>query len=182
MRSPRPGQPITARVIEMNLGADQSDPNSVVAQMQRWWLVVGPCLLVDGSPFSGELDDGSWSQKVPFDLLITMVRYICDESWIVSTHFCAEMIKFVSGFEPNGALFWGNDLEFLLVAKNSFQLYIICLCVNLQLKYYLVLRVGPTGTWNQDLRSLPDLFQHHKSNGYPKFDKRASVENHIFRC
>ena len=35
--------------------------------------------------------------------------------------------NFASRFEPNGALFRGNDPEFILVTKNVFQHYIICL-------------------------------------------------------
>ena len=50
-----------------------------------------------------------------------------------------------------------------------------------QLKVFLVLCGGPTGTWNQNLRPLLDSFQCHESNGGLKIDKRASFENHVFR-
>ena len=32
--------------------------------------------------------------------------------------------------EPNGALFWRNDLESILMAKNDFQRYTICICLE----------------------------------------------------
>ena len=47
-----------------------------------------------------------------------MVPSIHDESGrIAGTHFYAELKNIASGSEPNGDLFWGNDLEFLLVMK-----------------------------------------------------------------
>ena len=44
-----------------------------------------------------------------------------------------------------------------------------------------VLCAGPTGTQNQNLRPIPDSFRYHKSNGSLRVNKRAFVENRIFR-
>ena len=85
--------------------------------------------------------------------------------------------NFTSRSEPNGALFWGNDPKFILVTKNAFHLYIICLCLksfakchifwdklwNWQLKFVSFLRTWRTGTWNQNSRPLLDLFRCHES-------------------
>ena len=43
------------------------------------------------------------------------------------------------------------------------------------------LRTGLTGTQNQKLRPVLDLFQCHKSNGGLGFFKQATVENLVFR-
>ena len=53
--------------------------------------------------------------------------------------------------------------------------------MNWQFNLYLVLRVGPIRTQNQEPRLFPDLFRRHESNEGLRFDKQASVENHIFR-
>ena len=107
----------------------------------------------------------------------------------------AKMTNFVSGFEPNGPLFSGNDLEFILVTKNTFQRYIICLCLNsfikshvfrdslwkCQFKFCIVLRAKPIETRSHALRSLSNSFRYHKSNNSLKIGKRDSVENHVFQ-
>ena len=51
--------------------------------------------------------------------------------------FCAKYQNFVSRSEPNRALFWCNDLSLLIVVKNTFQWYIICLCLNLFAKNHI---------------------------------------------
>ena len=62
--------------------------------------------------------------------LCTMMSLFSDESdRLIGKHFYANK-KFASIFEPNGALFWGNDPEFILVTKNAFQWYITCLCLK----------------------------------------------------
>ena len=53
--------------------------------------------------------------------------------------------------------------------------------VKLTIKICLILRVGPTGTWNQDLRPFSNSFQCYESNVGIKIGKRASIENYIFR-
>ena len=74
----------------------------------------------------------SWSQEVSLDLLIIMVLSVCNESArIINTLFCARATNFVNGSETNRASFWDNDVEFILVVKNTFQRYIICLCLEL---------------------------------------------------
>ena len=101
-------------------------------------------------------------QQVHLDLIIKMVASVLDKSVrIISTLFCAETTNFVNWSESNGALFWGNDLKSILVTKNSFQRYIICMfevvckklyfsrqLVKLTIWLCLVLRVGPTETQN----------------------------------
>ena len=74
--------------------------------MARESLVVEPCFLGGGSSFFNEFGSSSWLKQVPLDLLIAIVPSIPDESiWIVNTLFRAKMVNFVSGSEPNGALF-----------------------------------------------------------------------------
>ena len=53
--------------------------------------------------------------------------------------------------------------------------------MKLIVKTCIVFHVGPIRTRNQDLRLLSDSFRRHESNGSLRFDKRAYVENHIFR-
>ena len=125
-----------------------------------------------------------------------MVPSVCNKSArIVGMLFRAKTTNFVSWSKPNKVLFWGNDLEFILMVKNTFQRYITCLCmksfakkshfsrqfVKLKVKLCLILCASPTGTRNQDLRLLTDSFWHHESNGGLRFGKWASVENYIFR-
>ena len=75
---------------------------------------------------------GSWSQQVLLGLLILMVPFVRDKSaQIVGTLFHAKTKNFASRSEPNGALFWDNCLKFIIVAKNTFQQYIIYLCLKL---------------------------------------------------
>ena len=51
-----------------------------------------------------------------------MVSSVHDESaWIVGMLFRVERVT--NRFEPNGTLFWGNDLKFILMEKNTFQRY-----------------------------------------------------------
>ena len=70
--------------------------------------------------------------------------------------------------------------------KNIFQWYIICLCLMSFAKKSSFSKTlshfacRPTETLNQDLRPLSDSFQHHKFNGILRFNKWASIENHIF--
>ena len=89
-----------------------------------------------------------------------MIPSVPEESIrIIGTYFHAKMVNFASGSEPNGDLFWGNDLEYILVMTNVFQQYIICLCLksfakrhifrdslqNWQLKLCLILCAGQSG-------------------------------------
>ena len=47
-----------------------------------------------------------------------MIPFTRDEiARIDDTHFCAKWQTFDSWSELNGALFWGNDLESILVEK-----------------------------------------------------------------
>ena len=63
----------------------------------------------------------SRSQQVSLGLLIKMVPSVPEEStWIVGTYFHAKMANFADWSEPNGALFWGNALKFILVVKKVF--------------------------------------------------------------
>ena len=81
------------------------DPSLVVTQM-HWWHVVKSCFLNSGSLFSDEFGDGFWPKQIPHDLHITMVPFIYDESaQIVDMFFRVKMTNFVSGSEPNRALF-----------------------------------------------------------------------------
>ena len=67
-------------------------------------------------------DSGSWLKQVPLGLLVVIVPSIPDESsWIVGTLFPVKWQNFDSWFETNGALFWGNDLESILVVKMIFD-------------------------------------------------------------
>ena len=74
---------------------------------------------------------GSECQHTHLNLLFKMVSFVLDESaQIISMYFRTKIVDFASGLEPNRASFLGNDLEFILVAKNTFQWYIICLCLK----------------------------------------------------
>ena len=44
--------------------------------------------------------------------------------------FLCKKRNFASRSESHGILFWGNDLKSILIVKNAFQQYIICLCVK----------------------------------------------------
>ena len=121
-----------------------------------------------------------------------MLPSVSDESaLIIGTYFCA-IENFTSGFEPNRALFWGNDAEFILMMENSFHQYKICICLvpfakshifrnklwKLSVKVCPVLCAKPIKIRP---RPLPNSFQHHEFNSGLKISKQASVENHIFR-
>ena len=45
-------------------------------------------------------------------------------------YFYTKTANFASGSEPNDTLFWDNNLEFILVAKNIFQQLTICICLK----------------------------------------------------
>ena len=67
-----------------------------------------------------------------------MVPFVRDENTrIVSTLSHAKWRNVGSRSQPNGALFWGNDLESTLVVKNDFQRYIICLCLESFVKSHI---------------------------------------------
>ena len=71
-------------------------------------------------------------------LLFVMVFSTRDESTqIGGTHFLTNWQNFDSWSKPNKAIFWGNDLTLLIVAKNDFQRYIICLCLDLFAKSHV---------------------------------------------
>ena len=53
--------------------------------------------------------------------------------------------------------------------------------INYEFNLCLVLRVRPTGTWNQELRPLSNLFRCHEFNGSLRISKRDSVRNHVFQ-
>ena len=87
---------------------------------------------------SASFGSQAWSQRVQLTLPIVMVTSIINESGrILGTLFCTNWQNFDSWSEPNGSLFWGNDLESRLVEKNNFQQYIICLCLDLFAKSYV---------------------------------------------
>ena len=112
----------------------------------RDWLMAKLILHGGETPSSSKFDDGSWSQQAFLHLLFKMVPSIADESArIVGTHFSTKIKKFASCFEPNRALFWGNDFEFIFVMINYFQRYIICLCLKLFEKSHVFI-AWPTGT------------------------------------
>ena len=161
----------------------------------RWAQLCARLMTMDHHP-STNFEGQTGCRKFPLGLLITMVPSVRNESaQIVDKLFYAKRTNFVGGSKPKEALFWGNDLEFILVARNYFQRCIICLYLNSftkihnfwdslwnwQLKYFLILHIAPTGTRNQDLRPLLDSFHHDESNGSLRFDKRPSVQNYIFR-
>ena len=67
-------------------------------------------------------------QSTHFNLLFKIVPSISDESTqIVGTHFRTKIETLQVDPSQNGASFWGNDPEFILVVKNAFERYIICL-------------------------------------------------------
>ena len=121
-------------------------------------------------------------------LLFKIVPFVPDKSaWIFGMLFRTKMTNFASGSEPNRALFWGNNPEFILVMKKAFQQYIIFLClksfakkscfsrqfVKLTVKVCLVLYIGPTVAQIQDLRPLPDLFRCYEFIGSLKIGKQS---------
>ena len=107
-------------------------PSSLIAIVGSGELWVGEQWLfgvVPPSSASPTVDLGS--QHTHLDLLVKMVSSVPDESArIICTYFRAKTTNFVSGSEPNGALFWGNDFKFILVVKNAFQRCLICLCLK----------------------------------------------------
>ena len=77
------------------------------------------------------------------------------------------------------------------MVKNTLKLYIIYLCLlmfrksrfsrqNCQLKF-LILLIKPTGTPNQNSRSLPDSFQGQEAIDYLRIAKWTMIEMLIFR-
>ena len=67
-------------------------------------------------------DDDLGCHHVQHNLLFKMAPSVRDKSArIIGTLFCADWQNFDNWSEPNGALFWGNDLESILVTKNDFQ-------------------------------------------------------------
>ena len=84
---------------------------------------------------NGVFDDDPLCCCVQHSFLFKMAPSICNKSvWIVGTLFRAKTTNFASGFEPNGAILWGNGLEFIVEEKNTFQRYIICLCLIMFVK------------------------------------------------
>ena len=85
------------------------------SRVGRSWLLGEPrCSLTN---YDGQVG----CQQVPLGLLVPMVSSVCDKSaWIIDKFFRAKAANFASWFEPNGALFWGNDLKSILVEKNAF--------------------------------------------------------------
>ena len=151
----------------------------MAAYTLKWQLISSLRVHGSWSPSSNEFDNGSWCQNAHLDFLVKMVPSVLDESaWIVDTHFRAKIRNFVSGSEPNGALFWGYNLEFILMEKTCFPTVynlpifeVVCKkshflrqYVKLMVKLCLVLHARPTGTQNQDPKPLSDLFWCHKSN------------------
>ena len=49
---------------------------------------------------------------------------------IQNTHFETNYQNFDSGLKPNEVLILGKNLKLLIVTKNHFQQYIICLCLE----------------------------------------------------
>ena len=92
-----------------------------------------------------------------FKILPSVFRWKCSDCWHT---FSFRNKNFASGFEANRALFWRNNPKFILITKNSFQQYIMCLylklftkkshfsrqTVKLTVKVCLILRAGPTET------------------------------------
>ena len=87
---------------------------------------------------SATFDDQSWCHEVLLSLRIVMVPSIRDESARIGGRlFHVNLRNFDSWSEPNRALFWGNKLTLLIVAKNDFQWYIMCLCLDLYAKSHV---------------------------------------------
>ena len=70
---------------------------------------------------------GSWSQTIHLNLLFKMVPLVPTKAYHWYVFPCNK--TFATGFRSNKALFWGNDLEFVLVAKITFRWHMICLCL-----------------------------------------------------
>ena len=102
------GQNAGARLLNRLITADGGSGPHVG---RSWLRVVPRRLLINFSSQRG-------CQSIPLGLLVLMVPSICYENaWIVSTLFCANWQKVNSWFEATEALFWGNDLESILMAK-----------------------------------------------------------------
>ena len=74
------------------------------------------------------LDGGSWLHEFSFDPKIVIVPLVHDKSGrLKDTLFETNCQNFDCGSESNKALFLGKNVKLLIVAKNHFQRYIICL-------------------------------------------------------
>ena len=82
----------------------------------------------------------SWSLAIPItisrypwvclNLEIVMVQSVCGESGQIVQHaFRGKLSKLWQWAESNEVLFSGKSLKLLIVVKNHFQRYIICLCL-----------------------------------------------------
>ena len=88
-----------------------------------WWQYVygtwrTSVLMAEHHPPAG-FDDQTGCQ-LPLRDVTLCFRRKCSDRWHA---FPCKNINFTSGSELNRALFWGNDLEFILVVKNDFQWY-----------------------------------------------------------
>ena len=149
----RRGQTLTRAGASDSKGIEWSRVSSVEANSQRWRCVQHSCrshglTVTDRRPLMSLIvtlglnnfisaSSSKWYppflKKVPRSLAYISVQ---------------ENENFANGSEPNGALFWGNDPEFTLVTKNSFQQYIIYLC----LKSFAKSHIFQDRLWNWQLK------------------------------
>ena len=77
------------------------------------------------------VDCGPWLEQVPFDPTTVMVPLVrVKVGRFQNTYFKTNCQNFDSGVEPNEALFSSKSLILLIVVKNYFQRYIICLSLE----------------------------------------------------
>ena len=109
-------------------------PNSVATQAQWWWWVIGAwrnsvlstadyCFLMRLMVAIGPNNFHLTSSSQWYPLFSTKVLRS-------SAHLLCKKRNFVRGSDPNEVLFGDNDLEFILVAKNTLKRYIIYLCLK----------------------------------------------------
>ena len=114
------------------LGSDATKTpraNSTKPQSSMWRHVTSHNKMAFKHWSTGLFDGDPWFHRVQYNFLFNMVPFVFYESArIIGTYFRA-IKNFASKFESNRALFWGNDPEFVLLMKNVFQRYMICLCL-----------------------------------------------------
>ena len=109
--------------------------DSVAPKEVDWWTLMVSTMACGGNKpwasrtFSANFGGfSSWSQwfwnslEILSKLTPSLLSFIAEKIWTF-------LWNFASGPKPNRASFWGNNLGFLLVMKNTLIWYIYCLCL-----------------------------------------------------
>ena len=92
--------------------------------------------------------------------------------------FSCKKDKLYKWIRVKGASFWGTDLKFILVMKNDFQRYIICLC----LKSFTKSKVFWDSLWNWQLKFVLYCVQDQPGFRIRIWDHSRLVSKPLIQC